>query len=144
MKIYDPKSLEDIDPGPWKWDPETHYWCTASGLIAIPAWIGEVTSYNRWTNEKVFTTQIRKAKIPAIRENVKGYLRLNSQFVHRVVARAWIPNPENKPQVHHIDHNKKNNSVDNLMWVTNAENVQDAYDHGLIPPRSRNKLGQFS
>lgn len=44
--------------------------------------------------------------------------------VHRVVATAFIPNPENKPQVHHIDGDRANNAAENLMWVTRAEHGQ--------------------
>ena len=60
----------------------------------------------------------------------KGYCRLSVKIggkrkhfpIHRLVAIAFIPNPNNKSQVDHIDNDKNNNRVDNLRWVSNKEN----------------------
>jgi hypothetical protein len=51
--------------------------------------------------------------------------------IHRLVALALIPNPDNKEMVNHIDGNKKNNRVSNLEWVTRSENTLHSHRIGL-------------
>lgn len=53
--------------------------------------------------------------------------------LQRVVAMAFIPNPANKPEVNHIDGDKKNNAASNLEWCTKSENMKHAYKSGLHP-----------
>jgi len=55
--------------------------------------------------------------------------------LHLCVAKAFIPNPEDKPQVNHVDGNKENPSIRNLEWSTGLENMQHASSSGLIPKR---------
>lgn len=64
-----------------------------------------------------------------------------AEFIHRLVAKAFIPNPDNKPEVNHIDGNKHNNCVENLEWVTSKENKDHARNHHLIRPAKGEKSG---
>lgn len=90
--------------------------------ISIP----DFKEYEIDRNGNVF----RNGKLMKQQTNTYGYKHIHlciggkvtTCLVHRLVAMAFIPNPDGKPCVDHIDGNRKNNSVDNLRWVTIKEN----------------------
>lgn len=88
--------------------------------------LGRVRSVDRFDS----MGRLRKGAIKAISDNGRGYkvVRMykdNKQkicYIHRLVATAFIENPDNKPEVHHVDSDRSNNKLENLQWVTTKEN----------------------
>ena len=102
--------------------------------------LGRVRSLDRKMVRSNGRPCTRKGQILRTNKVWSGYLLVRlcnggveqDYTVHRLVAKAFIPNRENKPQVNHIDGNKQNNQVNNLEWCTNGENVKHALRTGLI------------
>jgi hypothetical protein len=78
--------------------------------------------------------QIEKKLKPVLRNNGYKFVYINKKqlAVHRLVAKAFLENPYNKPFVNHIDGNKTNNNVKNLEWCTPKENCIHAVKNNLI------------
>lgn len=92
--------------------------------------LGRVKSLPRIKKGKKNSQYVTKEKILKLKKDKDGYLAviLTSNIrkdcrVNRIVAETFIPNPNNKTIVHHVDENVKNNNADNLQWVTNKENL---------------------
>ena len=69
-----------------------------------------------------YSSKKKKYKIPYPRVVLSNGFKKEQLCIHKIVAQAFIPNPENKPQVDHIDGNVFNNCVENLRWCTQKEN----------------------
>lgn len=88
--------------------------------------LGRVRSVDRFDS----MGRLHKSDIKAIRDNGHGYKVVQMYkdnkpkigYIHRLVATAFIENPDNKPEVHHIDSDRGNNKLENLQWVTSKEN----------------------
>lgn len=77
---------------------------------------------------------IRTNKILKPTDNGRGYLRFlllgddnntHTVYIHRIIAEAFIPNPDNKPCIDHINTNKQDNRIENIRWVTYKENTNN-------------------
>lgn len=120
MKCYplDPKSLAD------------EIWADITGYEGLY----QISSYGR-----VKSFHFGKEHILRPAHNEKGYLKVHlvngtnhkNAYIHIMVARAFIPNPENKPEVNHSDGIKLNCHVSNLEWATSSENNKHAFREGL-------------
>ena len=91
-------------------------------------------------------------RILKLRPSHRGYLKTNISingkirtiFIHQIVAQLFIPNPNNLPQVNHIDGDKTHNNKENIEWVTEKENMRHAIKNNLYKNGKSKKVGQYT
>jgi hypothetical protein len=99
----------------------------------------EISNYGNVSSNKTYRR--KETLYMKVRDNGYGYLvvclwknnKRRNFYIHRLVANAFIDNPNSLPEVNHIDFNRHNNSVTNLEWVTRAENTNHSIGRGRHP-----------
>jgi len=120
MRIEDLKNVKEID--------NSGYYVDIEGNVYS-------THFRKGHETKKMTPNILPNGYCSIRYGNK------SAYIHRLVAKAFIPNPENKPEVNHKDLNKQNNHVDNLEWATRKENENHLKDNNPCTGKTGSNSG---
>lgn len=107
---------------------------------------GNVRSLTRWGNGRILKGGKTKPNpqpyrfVPLVGA---GRGDVKNKYIHRLVAEAFIPNPNNLPEVNHIDGNTFNNNVENLEWCTHADNMKCASLAGALSKGQDKWKGKF-
>lgn len=134
--IYTDHSTDSLPEEIWK---DVVGWETAYEVSNL----GRVRTKMHTITTKRGTSATFSPKLKKVYFDEDGYARVSLYFnnesklvgVHRIVAQAFIPNPNNLPQVNHKNGDKADNRAENLEWVTNTQNIRHSIDAGLRDPK---------
>lgn len=111
----------------------------------------EISNFGRVKSlPKIIGRRMKSETFLTVRISAQGYAmvglcknsKLFNASVHRLMAEAFLPNPQNKATINHIDGNKLNNDLSNLEWATQSENNVHAYRTGLKDPKKCARYGK--
>ena len=116
--------------------------------------LGNVRSLDRWVVDKIGRKRLFEGKMLTSRLTIWGYLSVGlgishtrivkNHPIHRLVAEAFIPNPNNHPCVNHKDEDKTNNRVDNLEWCTYQYNINYGTCIERRSKKKKKKVNQYT
>ena len=93
------------------------YWVTEDGRVFS----------TKWRNPRELAQNIRGPGYLAVMTTEDG--KIKGRYVHRMVAETFLERTESESEVHHIDHDKRNNHLSNLKWVSHSENISESLKH---------------
>lgn len=125
----------------WKVIPESEGKYEVSNLGNFKSVERIVKKWNgfRRVRERILKTGLTKDGYVQVRLFTRGKFR--SLKAHRFIAEAFIPNPENKPCVNHINSIRTDNRIENLEWCTHSENLKHGYDYGYATAPQKDNFG---
>lgn len=100
------------------------------------------TNTNSNKHKKLMKQNIRNGYYYITLTDIDG--KRSKKYVHRIIAQAFIDNPNDKKEVNHIDCNKLNNNIMNLEWSTRKENLQHSYDNGLKREHEKHGMAKLT
>jgi len=108
--------------------------------------LGRVRSIARHVRAR-FGYRLMRGHVLVEQAQTSGYAKVflgrgNTKYVHRLAAEAFIPNPDGKDEVNHLNGDKRDNAVVNLEWVTPSENMMHAFRTGLMPRGEAMRAGK--